>query len=307
MKYDYCATIGFFDGVHRGHQHVIGCLSSIARARGMKSMIITFDRHPRQVVHADYVPQLLSAPSEKLRLLRETGVDSVEVLHFDSDMARMPAREFMQTVLHDRLGVALLLTGYDNRFGHNRSEGFEDYVRYGKEMGMEVMECTPTDIDGLRVSSSLVRRLLADGDVAEAGRCLGRSYRFGGTVAHGYQEGRRLGFPTANICPDMAEQLIPLVGVYAARVAVEDGKPMPAMLNIGTNPTFQRSSLTIEAHIIGFDGDIYGKHVTVEFCSRLRGERRFDSIDALRSQLLADREAVIKELYSYPTQHQEYI
>ena len=126
----FCATIGFFDGVHRGHQFVINRLKEIAKYRRMKSMIITFDQHPRQIVHADYVPQLITSTDNKLQLLEDTGVDHVEVLHFDMQMAQLSAKDFMQHVLHDRLGVRCLLIGYDNRFGHNRAEGFDDYAAY---------------------------------------------------------------------------------------------------------------------------------------------------------------------------------
>lgn len=284
-----CATIGFFDGVHCGHQFVISRLNAMAREAEMRSMVITFDQHPRQVVHADYVPQLITPTSEKLRLLRQTGVDCVEVLPFDSNMAQLSAHDFMLTVLRDRLGVARLLIGYDNRFGHNRTEGFDEYATYGREMGIDVVANTPIDIDGLRVSSSLVRRLIAAGDVAEAARCLGRPFKMEGTVEHGYQMGRRIGFPTANIAPSCAEQIVPLAGVYAVRLSIDDGEWLPAMMNIGANPTFQRDRLTLEAHIIGFNGDIYGHHVAVEFAQRLRGERRFASVDELKAQMEKDR------------------
>lgn len=288
-----CATIGFFDGVHRGHQFVINRLHGMAKERGMRSMVITFDQHPRQVVHADYVPQLITPTEEKLRLLRLTEANDVEVLHFDANMAAMSAREFMLNVLRYRLGVKCLLIGYDNRFGHNRTEGFDDYVAYGKEMGMEVVHNTPLDIDGQRVSSSLVRRLLAEGNVAEAELCLGHPFKIEGCVEHGFQEGRRIGFPTANILPSCAEQIIPRVGVYAVRLSIDGVKWMPAMMNIGCNPTFQRDQLTLEAHIIGFEGDIYGKHVAVEFCRRLRDEQRFASIEKLKEQLDKDRKETL--------------
>lgn len=290
----YCATIGFFDGVHLGHQFVIQRLKALARARGMRSMVVTFDQHPRQVVDAGYVPQTITPPQEKLRLLRATGADRIEVLHFDRRMAAMSAREFMQKVLSEQLGVKCLLIGYDNRFGHNRTEGFSDYAEYGKEMGIEVVENSPTDIDGMRVSSSLIRRLLAEGDVAEAARCLGRRFRVGGSVAHGFQEGRKLGFPTANIAPCCDSQTLPRPGVYATRVSIEHGEWLTAMTNVGTNPTFCREKLTLEAHIIGgFHDDIYDRHIEVEFCQRLRDEQRFDSTEQLRRQLERDRELTI--------------
>ena len=264
MRNEYCATIGFFDGVHRGHQFMIDSLTTMAHAQGRQSLVITFDRHPRQVVHADYVPQLITTTDEKLQLLHTTAADRIEMLHFDAQMAQLSAYEFMRQVLHEKYGVAMLLTGYDNRFGHNRAEGFDDYVRYGKEMGIEVVQ----------------------------NNCMGHPYSITGSVAHGFQEGRRIGFPTANIVPESAEKLVPGNGVYATRVSVEGGEWMPAMLNIGTNPTFQRQQTTIEAHIIGFEGDIYGRKVRVEFGRKLRDEQRFESVEALQKQLEADKKEV---------------
>lgn len=292
MRNEYCATIGFFDGVHRGHQFMIDSLTTMAHAQGRQSLVITFDRHPRQVVHADYVPQLITTTDEKLQLLHATAADRIEMLHFDAQMAQLSAYEFMRQVLHEKYGVAMLLTGYDNRFGHNRAEGFADYVRYGEEMGMKVLQNTPIDIDGLRVSSSLIRRLIVEGNITEASNCLGHPYSIAGSVAHGFQEGRRIGFPTANIVPESAEKLVPGNGVYATRVSVEGGEWMPAMLNIGTNPTFQRQQTTIEAHIIGFEGDIYGRKVRVKFGRKLRDEQRFESVEALQKQLEADKKEV---------------
>lgn len=296
MRNEYCATIGFFDGVHRGHQFMIDSLTTMAHAQGRQSLVITFDRHPRQVVHADYVPQLITTTDEKLQLLHATAADRIEVLHFDTQMAQLSAYEFMRQVLHEKYGVATLLTGYDNRFGHNRAEGFADYVRYGEEMGMKVLQNTPIDIDGLRVSSSLIRRLIVEGNITEASNCMGHPYSITGCVAHGFQEGRRIGFPTANIVPESAEKLVPGNGVYATRVSVEGGEWMPAMLNIGTNPTFQRQQTTIEAHIIGFEGDIYGRKVRVEFGRKLRDEQRFESVEALQKQLEADKKEVLMVL-----------
>lgn len=292
MRNEYCATIGFFDGVHRGHQFMIDSLTTMAHAQGRQSLVITFDRHPRQVVHADYVPQLITTTDEKLQLLHATAADRIEMLHFNAQMAQLSAYEFMRQVLHEKYCVAMLLTGYDNRFGHNRAEGFDDYMRYGEEMGMKVLQNTPIDIDGMRVSSSLIRRLIVEGNITEANNCMGHPYSITGSVAHGFQEGRRIGFPTANIVPESAEKLVPGNGVYATRVSVEGGEWMPAMLNIGTNPTFQRQQTTIEAHIIGFEGDIYGRKVRVEFGRKLRDEQRFESVEALQKQLEADKKEV---------------
>lgn len=305
------ATIGFFDGVHRGHRFLIEQVKRLARESGMQSTVVTFDLHPRQVLQADYVPQLLSTPKTKRRMLRATGVDNVEVLHFDREMAQMTARDFMQKVLGTHFGVKKLVIGYDNRFGHNREEGFDDYVRYGRELGIEVLRCDEAQgPDGRHVSSSAVRRLLAEGDVAAANACLGYDYAITGHVAHGYGEGRKLGFPTANVDTTGFPLLIPASGVYAAMVWVEDeygtddhtsdpsrlgdeGLWRPAMVNIGTRPTFgDGTATTIEAHIMGFSADIYGRLIRVAFKFHIRAEQKFPSPEALASQLRADREAV---------------
>lgn len=290
------ATIGFFDGVHLGHQYLISQVVDEARRRGLQSAIITFSRHPRQVVQTDYVPQLITPLGMKLERLRLTNADNVVVLPFDEGMAALSARQFMRTVLAARLGVKCLVIGYDNRFGHNRSEGFADYVRYGAELGIDVRQAQPFTLHGMKVSSSVVRRLLSEGRVEEANRCMGARYTIAGRVERGFQEGRRLGFPTANIAPADPCQMLPHAGVYAARVSIEGGGWLPAMLNVGDNPTFGRSRTTLEAHIIGFGADIYGKEVSVELCRWIRGERRFGSAEELGAQLSADRQSIVEAL-----------
>lgn len=290
------ATIGFFDGVHRGHQYLIAQVVDEARRTGLESTVITFSRHPRQVVQTGYMPQLLTSLDMKLQCLALTGADNTVVLPFDKRMAELSARDFMRTVLRDRLGVRRLIIGYDNRFGHNRAEGFADYVCYGAELGMQVQQAQALTVEGLQVSSSAVRRLLGEGRVADAARCLGYRYAIAGRVEKGFQEGRQIGFPTANIAPLTAEQMIPRCGVYAARISIDDGEWRAAMLNVGNNPTFARQRLTIEAHILGFSGDIYGCDVRAEFCRWIREERRFGSADELKEQLETDRRSVEEAL-----------
>ena len=167
------ATIGFFDGVHLGHRHLIEAVRKEAEQQGLESTVVTFDRHPRQVVSTDFHPCLLSTQEEKLLLLDKTGINNCVVLPFDKEMASLSAREFMQTILADSLLTKVLFTGYDHRFGHNRSEGFADYERYGREMGMEVRRGDPFVLEGVSVSSSVVRSLLSEGEVGLASRCLG--------------------------------------------------------------------------------------------------------------------------------------
>lgn len=253
-------------------------------------MAISFDRHPRTVFDKDFVPNMLTTVDERRLIMSRVGVDVCAVLRFDKEMASMSADDFMKEILHKQLGVRLLLLGYDNRFGRkNKDEGFEDYVRYGKAIGIEVVECDPFEIsDGKRVSSTLVRELLADGRVDEAAECLGHPYSVEGTVVEGFHEGRKIGFPTANLDIDPLK-IIPVGGVYAVKVRVEgDMQLHHGMMNIGHRPTYGVNELTLETNIFRFRENIYGKKIRVEFCKKLRNERRFDTISELARQLSED-------------------
>lgn len=290
MLNETAATIGTFDGVHRGHQFVLRRLVGEAQSRGLLPLVVTFDASPRQ-------EQVLTPLDEKLRLIRETGVEHIEVLRFTPELKAMTAREFMEQVLRDRLDVRLLLTGYDNRFGRNRETGFDDYVSYGRELGIDVLGL-PAEGD---VSSSQIRQLLTNGNVGEAAGSLGRCYTIKGHVAHGHHIGTGLGFPTANLIPDDPRQLIPAAGAYAVSV---DGTPrLMGMMNIGTRPTFDGHHTTLEVHILHHDEDLYDQPLSVSFVSRLREERRFDSADALRQQLEQDALKTEQILSEYEESH----
>ena len=283
------ATIGFFDGVHLGHRYIINEVMTIAQGDGQASMVVTFERHPRQVLHSEWCPQLLSTLDEKVALLSETGIDYLVVLQFDESMAALSARDFMHDILQQRLGVRTLVTGYDNRFGHNRTEGFDDYVRYGREMGMTVVQGMPFDAEGIRVSSSKVRRLLSEGQVEQASQCLGRPYVLAGQVVRGDHIGTGMGFPTANLHLEDESKLVPASGVYAVKVRIsESAEVYRGMMNIGSRPTFGGHRQTLETHIFNFSGDIYDQQLTVWFVSRLRSEMKFDSREALMLQLRTD-------------------
>lgn len=287
------ATIGFFDGVHRGHQYLIDHVVREARASGLQSMVITFDEHPRKVLQASYVPKMLSTLDSKLILLSRTKIDRCVVLHFDREMAQLSAQQFMQQVLRERLNVRKLIIGYDNRFGHDRREGFEDYVRYGREMGIEVKHNPAFELEGIKVSSSVVRHYIEQGDIEQANRCLGYPYTLIGRVVKGHQEGRRMGFPTANLDTTEFGQLVPAGGVYAVTARQQQSVVnLKAMMNIGQRPTFGGHHTTLEVNIFHFEGDIYGQLLLVSFLHRIRGERKFDSVEALRAQLKSDRQAI---------------
>lgn len=290
------ATIGFFDGVHCGHRYLIRRVIDEARADGLASMVITFARHPRQVIDTHYVPRLLSTPEMKIERLAETGIDRCTVLDFDRRMAALTAREFMIHILSSRLNVRKLIIGYDNRFGHDRSESIDDYCAYGHTLGIEVVKSCGITVDGIRVSSSVIRNAIERGDLTEANRCLGYAYTLSAHVSHGFRNGHRLGFPTANL--DMGEvcQLLPQIGVYATRVRIEGECELhPAMTSVGTRPTFDGTRLSVETYILDFDADLYGRKLEVAFLKRIRGEKKFADLQQLRTQM-ADDERCIREL-----------
>lgn len=287
------ATIGFFDGVHRGHRFLINNVVKEAASRGLLSTVVTFDRHPRQVLGSDFQPRLLSTNEEKMLLLSKTGVERCVMLPFSEQIAQMTACDFMKKILRDRLGVQVLIIGYDNRFGHNRSEGFDDYVRYGREMGIEVMSAQSFLLHGINVSSSVIRSFLQEGEIEMAENCLGYPYFFTGKVVKGFRVGHELGFPTANIEQDNMLKMIPSPGVYAVKVRIEGTVELKhAMMNIGTRPTFNGTQQTLEVHILNFNDDIYGKMISVAFVHKLRNERQFPSKEALSEQLVKDAQMV---------------
>lgn len=290
------ATIGFFDGVHRGHQHLLDQVKAASQARGWPSAVVTFVAPPIQTIRPEVQPQLLTAPDVKVSLLEEAGIDLCFLITFTPELANHTAESFMREVLQARCGVHALCIGYDHRFGKGRSEGMADYLRYGAAMGMEVipasaayLENSNTEGEPTPISSSLIRRLLHAGDVWQAATLLGRPYRWRGTVTRGHQIGRTLGFPTANVVPCYEPQLIPANGVYAVEVCIE-GQWYGGMLNIGTRPTVNNGpNRTIEVHIFQFQGSLYDCCIELSFVQRIREERRFESLAQLTEQLHLDQ------------------
>ncbi len=287
----YAATIGFFDGVHLGHVHLLKALLAAANERGLKSMAITFPEHPRQILQSDYRPRLLSTPDDKMRMLVQTGIDYCFPLHFTTSLAAMDAESFMTDFLQKKLGVSTLLVGHDHHFGHDTSLTTDDYRHIGLKIGMDIIPADAYLYEGSPVSSSRIRRELVAGNVKAANDMLGYRYTISGTVIHGLQNGRKMGFPTANLGPYCEFMQIPADGVYSA-LATVDGETWPAMLNIGFRPTFQGTARTIEAHLLGFDRDIYFHELKLEFVDFLRPEKRFSSPQQLAAQLEADRNKV---------------
>lgn len=288
------ATIGFFDGVHCGHQFLIRHLVETARREKLESTIITFDRHPRTVLQSDWQSEMLTTLDSKLILLSKTEVDNTVVLHFDQQLADFSAKKFMQQVLCDQLHVRKLFIGYDHRFGHGRKETFEDYVAYGRQMGIEVVQTPAFSIQDINVSSSVIRSFLREGEVEMARQCLGYPYTIIGRIVGGYHEGRKMGFPTANLDISHYGQMVPEPGVYAVTVRMENSVQMKrAMMNIGVRPTFGGKCTTLEVHIFQFSEDIYGQLLLVSFVKRIRGEKKFGSPQELACQLEEDEQMVL--------------
>lgn len=289
------ATIGFFDGVHLGHRFLIQQVKVAASQTGWQSSIITFPVHPRQVIQSEFQPQLLSSPEEKIELLASTGVDNCILLPFTRELSQLTAYEFMQ-LLYDKYKVRMLVIGYDHRFGHNRTETFEDYCRYGRELGIHIMQASAYTQEQDKVSSSAIRRALQTGDICTANKFLGYPYFLEGTVVSGYKVGRKIGYPTANLRVDFPNKLIPSIGVYAVYVYV-NGEKHKGMLNIGYRPTINNGTdLSIEVHILDFQGDIYHQKMRIEFIEFLRPEEKFHSVDELILQMHKDKEETIQVL-----------
>lgn len=285
------ATIGFFDGVHLGHRFLIDEVKAAAAQRELPSAVITFPTHPRSVLQQAYQPRLLNSFADKLRLLATTGVDYCIVLDFTEALSQLSAEAFLR-ILATQWRVKGLVIGYDHRFGHDRRDGFEQYVEYGQRWGIEILKAAAFDAGHTAVSSSEIRRLVQEGKVERAAQLLTYAYHISGRIVSGYKVGRTLGFPTANIQPDDPMQLLPGIGVYAVWVEVA-GQRYKGMLYIGSRPTLDNGTqLSIEVHILHFSGDIYNDPIRVSFAHFVRGDEKFDSLEALKAQLMRDREVV---------------
>lgn len=285
----YAVTVGYFDGVHKGHRFLAERLKQEAAERGLKSGIVTFREHPRQILNSNFKPQLLSDPDDKTRLLQSLGTDLCITLHFTPELAGMSAEKFMTEILRDRLRARCLIMGYDHHFGNDGIISIERYRAIGEHIGMDVIPATAFIYNGKPVSSSRIRACLDNGAVSEAAEMLGRPYALKGIVVHGLQNGRKMGFPTANLgeFPDYLQ--MPANGVYAA-LAHTGGRVYKSMLNIGIRPTITEAEgrRTVEAHLLGFDNDIYGMELSLEFIEFIRPERRFDNLESLSEQLKLD-------------------
>jgi riboflavin kinase/FMN adenylyltransferase len=279
-------TVGFFDGVHLGHQAVLRRTVEVARDRGPRSVVVTFDRHPRETLTPGREPKLLTTPEHKARLIEATGVDVLLVLRFDRAFSLVPAEEFVSRVLAEGLHAEHVVVGVNFSFGHE-AQGTMDTLRtLGPAHGFTAEEVPILELDGRPVSSSSIREALAEGDLEWPTKALGRRHAVEGTVVTGAGRGMDLGFPTANLETD-PRVLLPKTGIYAGRAFIQE-RPFVAAISVGTNPTFGREPVHVEAYLLDFAGELHGQALTVEFWARLRDEERFDSPEALARAMAED-------------------
>lgn len=285
-------TVGFFDGVHRGHQAVVRRAVALAHERGAPAVVLTFDPHPSEIVRPGTHPPLLSTAAHRSDLMEQLGVDAVLVLPFTAELSQLTPEEFVRQVLVERLHAVAVVVGQNFRFGHRAAGSVETLAELGQKYGFTAEGlplAAPEGVAEQRFSSTDVRRMVLAGDVEAAALRLGRPHRVEGIVVRGAQRGREMGFPTANVDTPL-HTAIPADGVYAGWLVV-DGDPLPAAISIGTNPTFDDTARTVEAYAIGrTDLELYGKYVAVDFLARLRGQERFDSMEALVKRMNQDVE-----------------
>ena len=285
MRKGIAATIGFFDGVHQGHRHLLRQLEELAAANGLSATAVTFDCHPRTVVQKDFVPSLLTTQEEKLALLSEAFNGEIVVLPFTQELSSLTAKEFMLSVLREKFNTELLLMGYNHHFGHGGGTQ-EEYLTWGREAGIKV--CRADALEGEKVSSSRIRNLISLGEIEKANAMLGYLYFMTGKVTEGKQIGRRIGFPTANLSLPK-QKLLPACGVYAVWVIMPDGTRRGGMLCIGHRPTIEiNGGISVEVHIFDYNGNLYGDTISIDFIGKLRNEPHFASLDDLQNQLIQD-------------------
>jgi riboflavin kinase/FMN adenylyltransferase len=280
------ATIGNYDGVHRGHQHMLAALRRRAGELGLPATVITFEPTPREYFEGAAAPARLTRLREKLQALAHYAMDRVVCLRFDAQLASISARSFEEELLTAQLGVRHMVVGHDFHYSRRREGTIETLRAAGARLGFAVEAVPPFEIDGVRVSSSLVRAALETGDLATATRLLGRPYRITGRVQTGQRLGRKLGFPTANLA--LHRKVVPLWGIFAVRVHGPGLVAHPAVANLGTRPTLDGTVPLLEVHLFDFDGELYGRNLDVDFIARLRDEVRFDSLEALVEQMHRD-------------------
>lgn len=288
-------TIGMFDGVHRGHKEIIQTLKKAAQKVNGETVLLSFWPHPRMIFEGDENIRLLSTMEEKVKLLEEAGIDHLVIIPFNRDFANITYKKFVRNYLVDMLNSKVVIIGYDHQFGKNREGNFDKLTELGKQYGFSVQKLDAQMVANENVSSSVARKALAKGDIELANDYLGYNYSFTGFVVEGKKNGRKIGYPTANIYMREPYKLIPGIGVYAVRVIIDE-KLVPGMMNVGYRPTIieDNKQKSIEVHIFDMKGDYYGKELTVYVKKKIREEEKFSSVDALVEQLKED-ESVIRQ------------
>lgn len=285
-------TIGTFDGVHIGHQKIIKRLINKGKSEGLKSVILTFFPHPRMVLQKDSKIKLINTINERSAILDDLGLDYLLIKKFTKEFSRLSAEDFVKQILIDKLNAKKVIIGYDHRFGRNRKADINDLKTYGKIYDFEVEEISVEDIDDVAVSSTKVRHALDEGNIKKANSFLGYNYMLNGTVVKGKGLGKKLQYPTANIFIEEDYKLVPKRGSYIVNSKIDD-KLYFGMMNIGVNPTVNGEKETIEVHFFDLRKDIYNQKIQINLLERIRDEQKFDSVEALKSQLKIDKKKAL--------------
>jgi len=280
-------TIGTFDGVHLGHRKIIDRLLASAQSNDLESVVLTFFPHPRMVLQKDTGIKLINSINERIALLEASGLDHLIIHPFTKAFSRLTAEEFVKDILVDQLKARKVIIGYDHRFGRNRNANIEDLKAFGTQYDFEVEEISKQDVDDVAVSSTKIRKALNEGDLTKANEYLGYPFMLNGIVSRGKGLGKKFNYPTANLKIEETYKLIPAKGVYVARASI-NGKEVYGMMSIGTNPTVGGSDLTIETFFFDFEADLYDQHLQIELLTRIRDEKKFNSVDELIAAMQAD-------------------
>ncbi|TMM58453.1 bifunctional riboflavin kinase/FAD synthetase [Maribacter algarum] len=295
QKHSTVITIGTFDGVHIGHRKILERLIKGASVSEFKSMVLTFFPHPRMVLQKDSNIKLINTIEEKTKILKNLGLDYLIIHPFTSDFSRLSATEFVRDLLVNKLQTKKIIIGYDHRFGRNRTANITDLITFGSTFDFEVEEISAQEIDDVSVSSTKIRKALEEGNIQTANAYLGYKYMLTGTVKRGKGLGRKLNFPTANLHIAEDYKLIPKNGVYVVQCKMNDSI-VSGMMNIGFNPTVDGTEQTVEIHFFDLDKDLYGQKLQIDIIERIRDEHKFESVDALKVQLLKDKETSLSIL-----------
>lgn len=295
-------TVGTFDGVHEGHKALMETVVSKARERNARSVVVSFDPHPRDIINPgkDGI-DLLTTLQERAEILDDMGIDLLVVIPFDRDFSLLSSEEFVRDVIYEKIGVSEFVIGYDHHFGRDRKGTIETIENLGTELGFDSYVVSKREMGDTTISSTVIRKVLAEqGDVVRASQLLGRAYRLNGIVIHGDERGRTIGYPTANLKTEGVNKVIPSNGVYAVTVRY-DNDDYGGMMNIGMRPTFDGSEKTLEVHIFDFDKMIYGQKVQIRFHKRIRDEMKFEGVEELKAQLKEDESQSREELKNLNT------